>query len=252
MKKNIKYSILGVIAGAMLASCETDPETGLVRLTHYATFDLTGGEIYSVPIGGSYSEPGVVCMEGTEDISDKVKTTIYDISGQVVNSIKTDEITFYNVEYSAVNVDGFSSSATRTVFIYNPEVKSSCAGTFAVDMDNTTYNGSSILAAATARGYKTEAKINITELCPGIFYTNDFLAGWYEQMRGIGASYAMYGYFKLNPDNTIELMYSHVNGWNDGLDYIANGKWDEENGILSYESSYAEGVIMINPVLIRQ
>ena len=69
MKKTIKYSILGVIAGAMLASCETDPETGLVRLTHYATFDLTGGEIYSVPIGGSYSEPGVVCMEGTEDIT---------------------------------------------------------------------------------------------------------------------------------------------------------------------------------------
>ena len=251
MKKTIKYSILGVIAGAMLASCETDPETGLVRLTHYATFDLTGGEIYSVPIGGSYSEPGVVCMEGTEDISDKVKTTIYDITGQVVNSISTDEITFYTVEYSAVNVDGFSSSATRTVFIYNPEVKGSCAGTFDVDMDNTTYNGTSIMDAATKRGYKTSAEVTITELCPGIFYTNDFLAGWYEQMRGIGASYAMYGYFKLNPDNTIELMYSHVNGWGDGLDYIQNGKWDEETGTLSYESGYA-GVIYINPVLKRK
>ena len=148
MKKTIKYSILGVIAGAMLASCETEPETGLVRLTHYATFDLTGGEIYSVPVGGSYSEPGVVCMEGTEDISDKVKTTIYDITGQVVNSISTDEITFYNVEYSAVNVDGFSSSATRTVFIYNPDVKGSCAGKFDVDMNNTTYGGNPIFGYA--------------------------------------------------------------------------------------------------------
>lgn len=251
MKKNIKYSILGVIAGAMLVSCETDPETGLVRLTHYATFDLTGGEIYSVPIGGSYSEPGVVCMEGTEDISDKVKTTIYDISGQVVNSIKTDEITFYNVEYSAVNVDGFSSSATRTVFIYNPEVKSSCAGTFDTDMDATIYNGNSFMTWANAKGYATSASVTITELCPGIFHTTDFLAGWYEQLRGYGASYAMYGYFCLNPDNTISEMYSHVNGWGDGLDYVQNGKWDEATGTLSYETSYA-GQIFINPVLVRQ
>ena len=46
-------------------------------------------------------------------------------------------------------------------------------------------------------------------------------------------------------------MYSHVNGWGDGLDYIQNGKWDEATGTLSYESGYA-GVIYINPVLKRK
>ena len=251
MKKTIKYSILGIFAGAMLASCATDPETGLTRITNYATFELVDGEIYTVPVGASYSEPGVICMEGSDDISSKVITTIYDISGQVVNSISTDEVTLYNVEYLAYNVDGFSSSATRTVFVYNPEVSGSCAGTFDTDMDNTIYNGYSFMTWTTSKGYDTSASVTITELCPGIFYTTDFLAGWYEQLRGYGNSYAMYGYFKLNPDNTIELMYSHVNGWSDGLDYLANGKWDEATGTLSYETSYA-GQIFSNPVLVRQ
>jgi len=251
MKKYFKYSILGIFAGAMLASCATDPETGLTRLTHYATFELVDGEIYTVPVGASYSEPGVICMEGSDDISSKVITTIYDISGQVVNSISTDEVTLYNVEYLAYNVDGFSSSATRTVFVYNPEVSGSCAGTFDTDMDNTIYNGYSFMTWATAKGYATSASVTITELCPGIFYTTDFLAGWYEQLRGYGNSYAMYGYFCLNPDNTISEMYSHVNGWGDSLDYLANGKWDEATGTLSYETSYA-GQIFINPVLVRQ
>jgi hypothetical protein len=251
MKKYFKYSILGIFAGAMLASCATDPETGLTRLTHYATFDLVGGEIYTVPVGDSYAEPGVICMEGSDDISDKVITTIYDISGQVVNSISTNEVTLYNIEYLAYNVDGFSSSATRTVFVYNPEVTGSCAGTFDTDMDATIYNGYSFMTWANAKGYATSASVTITELCPGIYYTTDFLAGWYEQLRGYGASYAMYGYFCLNPDNTISEMYSHVNGWGDSLDYLQNGRWDEATGTLSYETSYA-GQIFINPVLVRQ
>lgn len=251
MKKNIKYSILGVLAGAMMASCATDPETGLVRLTHYATFDVLEGNVYTVPVGGNYSEPGVICMEGTEDISDKVITTIYDIEGRVVSSISTDEVTFYTVEYLAYNVDGFASSDTRTVFVYNPEVTASCAGVFNTDMNATTYNGNSFMAWATSRGWATEASISVEELCPGIFHISDFLAGWYNQIRGYGSSYDMYGYFCLNPDNSITAMYSHVNGWGDGLDYVQNGKWDEATGTLSYESSYA-GQIFINPVLVRE
>ena len=92
----------------------SEAEEGLVKVTHYATFQLNDADannVTLVALGDEYVDPGCVCMEGDTDISDKV---------QVSGTVDTSVMGVYYVTYSAENVDGFASSATRTVAVYDP------------------------------------------------------------------------------------------------------------------------------------
>lgn len=86
--------------------------------------------------------------------------------------------------------------------------------------------------------------ITFTEVAPGIYYVNDFLGGWYSQIRGYGVRYCMTGYISLNPDNTLTLQSSYIAGWGDGLDYIEDTACDPDAGTIQYSLSYAGQIFM--------
>ena len=251
MKNIIKTVVAGLVATFILASCSDNDPAGLTRITHYPVFTLEGGNIYTVPVGSTYADPGFKAVEGTEDVTSKVVVSITDIDGEPVNSIETAAPTFYTVKYSAVNVDGFEASTTRTVFVYDPSITTSMEGTYSTDMTNSIYenNGRTYASYATAQGFVDQCVgIEFTELVPGIYAVNDIFGGWYAQIRNYGASYEMTGYVSLDSENKISLMSSYVAGWGDGLDYIKEGVYDPATKTISYRVGYA-GQIYLKVVL---
>ena len=123
----------------------------------------------------------------------------------------------------------------------------SIAGTYSTDMAATKYGtaGKTFADYAPAYGNTTQCVgITFTEVAPGIYYVNDLLGGWYNQIRAYGTRYCMTGYVSLNPDNTLTLQSSLIAGWGDGLDYIKDSQCDPAAGTIKYSLSYAGQIFM--------
>ena len=250
--KKILYSLFVCFGLIALASCEkTTQDTS--KITYYVTFELIDGPTNFVPVGSTFKDPGVIATENGVDVKEKVKVLITDASGEEVPSVSTASAGMYTITYSALNADNFPASASRTVFVYDPAVTVSMAGTYSADMEASTYGLKGATFADYAASYGNTDKctgIVFTELAPGIYQCNDLLAGWYNQIRGYGASYSMGGYVILNSDNSIDLLYSYIKPWGDGLDYIDEGVYDPEKCVITYFLSYA-GQIFMRPVLVK-
>src|SRR5690606_31559654 len=84
-----------------------------------------------VQAGEAFTLPGATATEqGTEiPVSRNITGTYF---AGVVNDIDTSVPDIYNVTYSAVNVDGFTGSASRTVFVKPPtgDLVNSLEGTY--------------------------------------------------------------------------------------------------------------------------
>ena len=222
--KKVIYSLLLFCGLFGLWGCEKTTE-GLTKVTYYVNFELNGDDPMLVPVGSTFSDPGVVAMEGEEDVTASV----------TVNSdVKADQIGLYSVSYSATNADGFSSSVKRTVVVYDPEVTTDASGDYTVDSSVSYRNMNGQQAP-----FKGDFSVSVTLVAPGIFAVSDFLGGWYDQGAAYGASYAMKGYFKLNADNTIEPLSSLLAGWGDSMDSMKEGKYDPETGQISWYIDYA-------------
>ena len=230
--KNILKITLGCFATLfILASC-SDVEDGHVKVTHYAVFDVLGlneDGVNIIELGSQFTDPGVVCMEGTKDITSTVK---------VENNVNANKVGIYTISYSAVNVDGFASSVSRTVFVYDPA---------AIDRD---ISGNYKVAGGSYRHQKSKNAnvefsgdtVSISKYLPGIYTISDFLGGYYDQRAKYGSSYAMNGYFQLDNDNTITALSAHVNGWNDDAENIV-ASYDEATGKIVSEVEYANDYI---------
>ncbi len=111
MKKRFVF-LLSVFV-LIISSCKKDdiintPEmVGISKVTYYPVLTLTGDVIMAVPNGTPYVEPGVKA----EAAGSEVPVTT---SGTVDSN--TDGV--YTLTYSAVNIDGYSASAVRTVVVY--------------------------------------------------------------------------------------------------------------------------------------
>ena len=239
MKKIYLYGLTAVLALVGLSSCGSDEHTDS-RLTYYPVLEMQGDDFIAVPVGTSYTDPGCKATLGGEDYSDKVKVTGLD-------EVDVNQLGLYDIIYTAVNADGFASTASRTVCVYDPTVTLDIAGTYSTDMAATTYGtaGRTFADYAAAFGNTSQCVgITFSQFAPGIFYCNDLFGGWYNQIRGYGANYDMTGYVCLNPDNTITLLSSYIKGWGDGLDYIEDGVYNPETGQISYSLSYAGQIFM--------
>ncbi len=253
MKKYLLYVCSLCLSMCMATSC-SDEELTDTKITYYTVFSMNGDEVMSVPIGGQFTDPGCTATENGEDVTAKIVKTITNVAGEEVTAITTGSAGMFTISYAAKNVDGFSKSVKRTVFVYNPNITESIAGTYITDMAASTYGtaGDTFAKRAAQYGNTTQCTgITFTEVAKGMYYANDLLGGWYAQIRAYGKSYCMTGYVALNEDNTIELLSSYIAGWGDGLDYIENAKWDPVNKKISYNLSYASQIFMA-PVLIQK
>lgn len=218
----IFYSILVATLIFLNYGCTKDTG-GLSKVTTLVAFDLSGGSRVLIPKGNSYVDPGYKATEGSTDVTGKVT---------VESNVNGSKVGMYDVTYSAVNKDGFPSSISRVVIIYDPAAP-------ATDLEGK-YLSTVSRAAPYAKGPFTDLIVNVTKIAPGFFYISDFLGGFYDQSSAYayGPDYAMTGYFQLNPDNSITLVNSHVTAWGDSLNKITNGKYDPTSNTLSWDAFY--------------
>ncbi len=223
--KRLLYLFLIALTGISWAGCQDITTEDTSVITYYITFDMEGDETMLVPLGTAYVDPGVTAYEGETDVTSTMTVT---------GTVDSDEVGIYPVTYSAINKDGFPSSMTRTVVVYDPAVTTDLSGTYTTNAD--TYR---LYYSTSAKVYYPGFSVKIDLLAPGVFYVSDYFAGYYDQRAAYGASYAMTGYMKLNTDNTIGLISSSVKGWGDSLNFLDNAKFDPDKGQLYWEAGYA-------------
>jgi hypothetical protein len=206
----------------LIISCDDKETEGISRITYYVDLELKGADLMTIPIGTTFTDPGVVATEGDNDISESVT---------VKGSVNTNKTGLYTLNYNATNVDGFNSSIERTVIVYDPTMTTDISGSYSLAEDSyRLYSG----AKTDFSGYD----VTITQLEPGIFHISDFFGGFYDQRDGRGSAYAMSGYIKLNADNTIELLSSHISYWGDSIDKMENAGYNPETGDIEWEITY--------------
>lgn len=222
--------MLLLVASLGLTSCGDDEYTD-TKVTNYVSFDLTKGENYAIPVGTAYQEPGFKATEGTEDVSAKVS---------VDGTVDKDKVGYYPISYSAVNKEGYSSSVTRNVFVYDPTITTDISGEY------TTQPGTQRDYSGNITAFSGQ-KVKLEQMAPGIFSITDYMGGYYDQRAGYGASYAMHGYVALNADNTLTALYGHVDGWGDSYDSFS-GSYDPATKTVKLSVGYA-GVMTFNLIL---
>ncbi len=231
MKKAI-YKLMGcfiALLAVTLTACEDETSQDISTITYYINFELEGDETMYLPVGTAYVEPGFTAMEGDQDVTSSVVTS---------GSVDGNTVGLYTITYSAVNQDGFSSSTSRTVIVYDPTVTTDISGTYRAADGCYRYwiEDASVSAFS---GFT----VTLTQLAPGFYTISDYMGGYYDQGVGYGAAYAMTGYLKQNADNTLEAVSGTVAGWGDSYDSFDNGVYDPATGTISYELAYAQSMI---------
>lgn len=236
--KKIIYSFLLICGLVSLTGCEDITSEDTSRLTYYVAFDMKGDKLMQIPVGSSYTDPGVEASLKGANVTSSMKVT-----GDVVDP---NTIGLYIVKYSGVNADGFTTSVSRTVIVCNPAVTTDISGDY-------------ISAAGTHRmrdGAKVSFSgypINVKKIAPGFFFVSDFFGGYYFprlEANDYTSAYKMTGYIKLNEDNTIGLLTSNIKGWGDSLDGMENGKYDPIAKSIYWEAAYA-GSMSFNVTLTK-
>ena len=114
MKKIIPVLMLALVT--VFSSCDKDEinnsETNVGRsdVTVYPILTLNGEQFMTVPLNGSFTDPGAVAKEGTATIQ-------YTTSG----AVNTGTVGVYRIQYTAANKDGFTASTYRWVAVYSTD-----------------------------------------------------------------------------------------------------------------------------------
>jgi len=106
--KNLKFlAIILFLSAAFMVSCTKESDNlGISYITYYADFDYE--PLVAIPVGGTFT-PGAVVTEKGNPID-------YTIDG----SSDPSTIGIYEYYYSATNSDGYSSTVTQVIAVYNP------------------------------------------------------------------------------------------------------------------------------------
>ena len=220
MRKNIFIAMVLLASVMAFTSCDDDSTGGLTRITYYPELTLEGDETVYLDKGSEYVEPGYTALLNGEDVSDQVI-----VSGTVDGSTSG----IYTITYTIYNEDGFSSSATRTVIVLDPNDE--VEGIYYTDANSyRLYSGNQVV-------YGGSYEILIINY-GGYYYVDDLLGGWYRDRAGYGDNYAMQGYIYVNDDYTVELLDSYVPGWGDTAEFMSDGKFDPETGTMSWMIEY--------------
>ncbi|MCB0654112.1 MAG: DUF5012 domain-containing protein [Saprospiraceae bacterium] len=154
--------IIAALAISMViaTSCTKELETeNLSRTTFFADLTMAGAPVVFQPIGEAFNDPGVTATENGDEIPVVVS-----------GSVDVNTPGFYNISYSAVNSDGFASSLSRTVIVYeNGDVVGIYDGT------RVGVSGGLILLSTNPGGG---------------YFISDLLGGYYEFGRSYGNDYA--------------------------------------------------------------
>lgn len=169
------------VAASLLAGCNRDLESeGISRTTYFPEFILEGEDFYFIEEGEPFTDPGVTALEGGEEIP-FTSTFIGRYTGYTGTTIGT-AADQYNLTYAAVNKDGFTATATRTIVAVN-------TGDFVTSLEGA-YSGKSVRISGEAYD---DVLILVTEVAPKVFEISCSLAGFYSDGRALGDGYLVLG-----------------------------------------------------------
>jgi Domain of unknown function (DUF5011) len=111
MKLSIKYMTLLLLFS--IIGCTKEEETANIsRITYYPTIELKGEQWNEIPVGGTFTDPGVIATEGASPLTPKVSGTVDGSTPGV-----------YTITYVATNKDGYEAEEYRYVGVIAPSVK---------------------------------------------------------------------------------------------------------------------------------
>lgn len=139
--------LLGLVFLAFLNSCSEEAPIES-NITNYATFEVIGGQYTMVEAGTTYNDPGVIAKAGETELP-------VTISG----SVDATEIGLYIINYSATNLDGYSSSISRYVIV----------------TDNPAYIESTDLSGEYIQSTNAARTMTLTKISDGFYQANDFV-----------------------------------------------------------------------------
>jgi hypothetical protein len=178
MKKLFLY--ITVVAFTAVG-CNNDLATeGISRITYFPEFVMEGGDLYFIEEGEPFTDPGVIALEGGEEIP-FTTTYIGRYSGYTGTTIgaAADE---YRLTYSAVNKDGFTATENRNIFAVN-------TGDFVSSIEGT-YTATSVRVSGEA--YE-DVFMMVREVSPNVFEISCSLGGFYSDGRALGDGYLVLG-----------------------------------------------------------
>lgn len=142
MKKFIhtKFWIAISIVSLSIVSTACDPEGdsyGVSTVTYFPSFELVDGETVVVELGDEFV-PNAIVKEGENQLEPTIDS-----------NVDTDEPGIYNVNYSAVNSDGYAGVKTQKVVVYDPSIVATDVTGDIVDVNNANRTGTITLVPGT-------------------------------------------------------------------------------------------------------
>jgi hypothetical protein len=112
MKINKYLFYVLFLTAVLFSGCERVLDTeGISRITNYAIITLNGEQWNTIPVGGTFTDPGASAKAGDEEVEVKV-------SGDVVDPTKPG---VYTIVYTATNKDGYAATERRYVGVIAPD-----------------------------------------------------------------------------------------------------------------------------------
>src|SRR6478736_6403039 len=113
MKNKIKFitSVFLLLLSFGFSSCEKEDTDNVSKVTTYPIVTLKGDEFVSIPVGGSFSDPGVNSTIGGATVEPVIAGDAVDPSTPGV----------YIITYTATNPEGFSTVTKRYVGVIAPD-----------------------------------------------------------------------------------------------------------------------------------
>jgi len=206
-----------MLAAVALAGCHETTSDGLTKITYYPTITVLGDAEVIVHLGDTYTDDGCYVDLNGEDFTDQATTS---------SNVNSNQIGIYTVSYSAVNEDGFSASASRTVYVVNPNSFASV------------YYGES--AYGTRHYY--DAPILIKQRSDGTYLIDDLAGGFYFYGRypGYEPSYDFHleAVLSLEADNSVSLLQVGSWYWSGTAMELTSGSFDPDTQTITLELSF--------------
>lgn len=216
MKKSIILALASFVVALGFVGCKDVTSDGLTGITYYATMTMNGDSEIWISTGDSFEDPGcVTLLEGEE------------VEADVISDLDTSTPGIYTIKYSYTNVDGFSASASRTIYVAaaGEVIESGIYYT----TGNTTIAGSVVTSGCPEY---------VLALGDGVYYISELIGGYWSYYVGYGANYGLVGYVQLEDDNTLTHITSEVPGWGDTLNTWYGGSYDPATGMLNWSLNY--------------
>ncbi|MFI3316528.1 MAG: BT_2262 family domain-containing protein [Rikenellaceae bacterium] len=240
MKRNIILALVSVVTALGLTGCTKVTSEGHTGITYYAAYSIYGDNPCEHAVGDEYVDAGF-----SATIYDVASGEFIDITDEIEvdNTVDGENMGIYSVTYSHTNVDGFTYSESRTVYVYDMDYDG-----YDISGVYTTQPGSTISFGGDTPSAYEGYEVTIEAPLPGFFYISDYLAGLYDVYAGYGSNYAMTGYATMIGDEFVALS-SRVPAWGDSMDWLENGVYDATNKTITYDLAYYDEYYVFHLVL---